>query len=248
MHAVSKGGSFLSTQLSEAIVRLREMILRGELAPGQRVAEAPVAERLGVSRTPVRQALPLLAQEGLLTEHETRGYVVRAFTPGDVLDAIDVRGVLEGVAARRVAERGASKGFIRELRACLHDGDVLLRKRRLESSDEAPYSDMNVRFHALILKEAGSQILAEALERNSRVPFAGPQALAFDKTNLERMYDVLFQAHRQHHAIVEALERGESGRAEALMREHANSPKESLNIAGFSVAPADVSRRVALVK
>ena len=67
----------MNTQLSQAIVRIREMILRGELGPGQRVAEAPLADLLGVSRTPVRQALPLLAQEGLLSEHETRGYVVR---------------------------------------------------------------------------------------------------------------------------------------------------------------------------
>jgi GntR family transcriptional regulator, vanillate catabolism transcriptional regulator len=238
----------LSTQLSEAIVRLREMILRGELVPGQRLAEAPIAEQLGMSRTPVRQALPMLAQEGLLIEHGTRGYVVRAFTPRDVLDAIDIRGVLEGIAARRVAELGVSKAFVRELRACLHAGDELLRKRRLEENDEAPYAEMNTRFHSLILREAGSVILSEALERNNRVPFAGPQALAFDRTNLERMYDVLFHAHRQHHAIVEALEHGESGRAEALMREHANSPKESLNLSGFHMAPADAMRRLAIAK
>jgi GntR family transcriptional regulator of vanillate catabolism len=224
------------------------MILRGELVPGQRVAEAPVAEQLGMSRTPVRQALPLLAQEGLLMEHETRGYVVRAFTPRDVLDAIDTRGVLEGLAARRVAERGASKAFIRELRASLHDGDVLLRKRHLEESDEAPYAEVNVRFHTLILQEAGSLILSNALQRNSRVPFAGPQALAFDRTNLEQMFDMIYHAHRQHHGIVDALEHGESGRAEALMREHANVAKESINLAGFNVTPADAARRVALVK
>ena len=65
--------------MSEAVVRLREMILNGKLAPGQRVAEAPLADLLGMSRTPVRQALALLAQEGLLVENETRGYLVRAF-------------------------------------------------------------------------------------------------------------------------------------------------------------------------
>jgi GntR family transcriptional regulator of vanillate catabolism len=57
------------------------MVLNGKLAPGQRVAEAPLADLLGVSRTPVRQALPVLALEGLLVENETRGYLVRAFTP-----------------------------------------------------------------------------------------------------------------------------------------------------------------------
>src|SRR6186713_2728487 len=153
----------ISSQLTETVVRIREMILRGKLAPGERVAEAPLAEELGMSRTPVRQALPLLAQEGLLAVHESRGYVVRAFTAGDVLDAIDIRGVLEGLAARRVAEHGATKPFLRKLHACLHDGDALLAKHRIAENDEAEYAEMNGRFHSLILEEAGSQILSEAL-------------------------------------------------------------------------------------
>ena len=218
----------MNTQLSQAIVRIREMILRGELAPGQRVAEAPLADRLGVSRTPVRQALPLLAQEGLLLEHETRGYVVRAFTQADIIDAIDLRAVLEGLAARRVAELGASKALLRELRACLEDGDAILSKRHVEETDEGLYADMNDRFHKLILTESRSALLAETLERNSRIPFAGPQALAFDKGNLDQMYDMLHYAHRQHHAIVEALERGQSARAEALMREHSRLAQRNL--------------------
>lgn len=238
----------LSGQLAQTVLRLREMILRGELMPGERVAEAPLASALGISRTPVRQALPLLAQEGLLTAHGARGYVVRGFTASDIIDAIDLRGVLEGLAARRVAEQGASKIFLRELRGCLEDGDSILAKRRIAESDEAFYAEMNARFHALILQEAGSAILSEALERNGRIPFAGPQALAFDRTNLERMYDMLHYAHRQHHAIVEALERGESGRAEALMREHSNAVKESINMAEFGVAAGDSARRMALVR
>jgi GntR family transcriptional regulator, vanillate catabolism transcriptional regulator len=238
----------MNTQLSQAIVRIREMILRGEIAPGQRVAEAPLADRLGVSRTPVRQALPLLAQEGLLLEHETRGYVVRAFTSADIIDAIDLRAVLEGLAARRVAELGASKALLRELRECLEDGDAILGKRRVEEADEGLYADMNDRFHKLILKESRSALLAETLERNSRIPFAGAQALAFDRGNLDQMYDMLNYAHRQHHAIVEALERGQSARAEALMREHANSAKESINAAALPVAATDTAARLTLAR
>ena len=83
------------------------MILRGDLAPGERLAELALAERLGVSRTPIRQALPALAREGLLAAAGRRGYVVRSFSPQDVVDAIETRGLLEGLAARRVAERGA---------------------------------------------------------------------------------------------------------------------------------------------
>ncbi len=233
----------MSAQLARAVVGIREMILRGRLAPGQRVAEAPLAGSLGMSRTPVRQALPLLAQEGLLAVHETRGYVVRSFTGADIGDAIDVRAVLEGLAARRIAERGASKTFLRELRACLEDGDVIFRKRRLEESDEGAYAEMNARFHALVLAEAASPILAESLERVGRIPFAGPQAVAFDRARLEEMYDMLQYAHRQHHGIVDALERGQGARAEALMREHAGVVKDSLNVANHSVARAETHFR-----
>jgi GntR family transcriptional regulator, vanillate catabolism transcriptional regulator len=238
----------MSTQMAEAVVRLREMILNGKLAPAQRVAEAPLAELLGVSRTPVRQALPLLAQEGLLVENETRGYLVRAFTSEEITDAIDVRGALEALAAQRVAERGVSKALARELRSCLDDGDALLAKRRIDEGDEAHYAAMNSRFHGLIMSAAGSAILAAAMERNSRVPFAGPQALAFDRTQLDRMYDRLHYAHRQHHAIVDAIEAGQAGRADSLVREHAHGVKESLNLVGFHVASADAVKRFTVVR
>jgi GntR family transcriptional regulator of vanillate catabolism len=238
----------MSTQLAGAVVRLREMILNGRLAPGQRVAEAPLADMLGVSRTPVRQALPLLAQEGLLVMNETRGYVVRAFTPAEISDAIDVRGALEALAGRRIAERGVSKALSRDLRRCLEDGDLLLARRRIEEDDGADYAEMNARFHRLILEAADSAILAAALERNNHVPFAGPQALAFDGTQLDRMYDHLHYAHRQHHAIVGALESGQTGRVEALLREHAHGVKESLNLVGFHLASSEAVRRFALVR
>jgi GntR family transcriptional regulator of vanillate catabolism len=235
----------MSTQMSEAVVRLREMILNGKLAPGQRVAEAPLADLLGVSRTPVRQALPLLAQEGLLVENETRGYLVRAFTGSEIADAIDVRGALEALAVQRVAERGVPKALARDLHRCLEDGDALLAKRRLEESDEAHYAEMNQRFHRLILQAADSAIITAAMERIARVPFAGPQALAFDRTRLDQMYDRLHYAHRQHHSIVDALESGQPGRADALMREHAHGVKESLNLVSFHAASGDAVMRIA---
>jgi GntR family transcriptional regulator of vanillate catabolism len=226
----------MNTQQTRALVRIREMILQGKLHAGQRVAEAPLAQQLGMSRTPVRQALPVLAQEGLLVELQTRGYVVKEISTTDIVDAIDIRGVLEGLAARRVAERGASQAFCDALHQCLEDGDRIFRKGHIQESDEALYADMNARFHDLIVRESRSPMIEQALERNNRIPFVGPQALAFDKTGLDRMYDGLLYAHRQHHFIVAALERGESARVEALMREHANPVKESLNLPGVRAA------------
>ena len=209
------------------------MILRGKLTPGQRLAEAPLAEMLGMSRTPVRQALPVLAREGLLQEHQTRGYIVRGFSTGDIHDALDVRGALEGLAARRVAEGGASRALIGALRQVLADGDRILSKGHIEESDDALYADMNGRLHGLIVQEARSPIIGQALERVAHVPFAAPDALAFDKTSLDFMYHQLVYAHRQHHHIVNALERGEGARVDALMREHVNPVKENLNLPGI---------------
>ncbi len=237
----------MNNQQTRALVRIREMILQGKLSAGQRVAEAPLAERLGMSRTPIRQALPVLAQEGLLVEHAARGYVVKEISTADIIDAIDLRGLIEGLAARRVAERGAPRALCSALRLCLTDGDRIFSKGHIEASDEALYADMNARFHDLIVREAHSPMIEQTLARNARIPFVGPQTLAFDNTNLDRMYDMLLYAHRQHHYIAEAIERGEGARVEALMREHANPVKDSLNLPGIRGAQRPSNPPLAVV-
>jgi GntR family transcriptional regulator of vanillate catabolism len=215
---------------SRVIVKIREMILHGEMAPGERVREVELAAKLGVSRTPVRESLPILAQEGLLAELDTRGFVVRAFTPQEIMDAIDVRGVLEGLAARMLAEQGPSRRVIQSLHECLREGDAIFGKGHLLESDEARYGDMNKLFHSLIVQGTASKVVADALERNGHIPFASAHAIAFDKIDLPRMYSHLLYSHRQHHAIVQALENGQSARADALMVEHAHLAKESINL------------------
>jgi GntR family transcriptional regulator, vanillate catabolism transcriptional regulator len=215
---------------SRVIVKIREMILQGGLPPGDRVREVELASKLGVSRTPVRESLPTLAQEGLLIQLDTGGFVVRAFTPQEIMDAIDVRGVLEGLAARMLAEQGPPRRLIHSLHECLHEGDEIFTKGHLLPSDEARYGDMNTQFHGLIVHGAGSKVVAEAIERNGRIPFAAAHAIAFDHVDLPRMYESLKYYHRQHHAIVQALENGEGARVAALMFEHASGAKESINM------------------
>ena len=226
----------MTTQQARVTVQLREMILRGELTPGERVTEIDIARRLGVSRTPVRQALPALAEEGLLTLAGARGYRVRGFTVREVIDAIDVRGLVEGMAARLVAERGASRGLLRDLHACLDDGDAIFAEDVYADGDESRYADMNARFHALLVAAAGSAVIADAIAFNDRVPFSAAKSFAFDKANRAANFAILRYAHRQHHAIVQALENGEGARVEALLREHTHPVKESLN---FLNDPAD---------
>ncbi len=214
-------------QQSTVTVRLREMILRGDLLPGERMKEAELATRLGVSRTPVRQALPALAQEGLLVPAGKRGYSVRAFTMQHSLDALKLRSVLEGVAARTVAERGVSSPFLARLKACLAEGDLLFAGHRFRDDDELRYGQMNERFHDLIIEEAGVPLLSTLIDRCNVVPFTAPLSVAFSSTSKEKMFDLLFYAHRQHHAIVGAIEARHGDRAEFLFREHAHTQLES---------------------
>src|SRR6476646_5354933 len=85
------------SQAVKAQLRLRELILAGELPPGSRIAELAIVERLGVSRTPIREALMRLGQEGLIEALPGGGYAVRSFTEDDVADAIELRGTVEGL-------------------------------------------------------------------------------------------------------------------------------------------------------
>ena len=89
-------------------LRLRELILGGELKPGARIAELTLVERLNASRTPIRMALVRLQEEGLLEALPHGGYAVKDFSEADIHDAIELRGTLEGLCARLAAERGVT--------------------------------------------------------------------------------------------------------------------------------------------
>src|SRR5690606_34418629 len=149
--------------------------------------------------TPVRQALPALALEGLLVPAGKRGYAVRAFTMEHSLEALRLRSVLEGVAARTVAERGASAETLVQLKACLAEGDALFIGRQLQDDDEMRYAQMNERFHHLIVEEAGVSLLNSLIDRCNVVPFTAPISIAFSSTSKEKMFELLFYAQRQHH-------------------------------------------------
>src|SRR5690606_19998136 len=125
------------------LMQLRDLVLRGEFPPGGRLAEQQLAERLGASRTPVRAALVTLEQEGLVEANGTGGYLVRRFTMREVIDAIAVRGHLEGMAARLVAEHGMSRQLRLDLQGCLDEGDRLLQENPLGYESYAAYAAMN---------------------------------------------------------------------------------------------------------
>lgn len=202
------------------LMQLRDLILRGEFEPGVRLAEQQLAERLGASRTPVRAALATLQQEGLIAVNETGGYLVRAFTAAEVTDAIAVRGHLEGMAARLVAQHGVSRQLALELKACLDEGDAALAPKALKVQDYARYAAMNDRFHAAVLAASGNRALQRAVALNDKLPFAPASAMLPMQGKLQIDRDWMLYAHRQHHMLVDALTRGDGARAQALADEH----------------------------
>src|SRR6266567_4722071 len=100
MHLWKACKLMMDSQQSRVLVQLRDMILKGDFAPGERLAEIPLAESLDASRTPVKLALASLEYEGLIEPSPVGGYQMRRFTSREISDAIRVRGVVEGFAAR----------------------------------------------------------------------------------------------------------------------------------------------------
>jgi GntR family transcriptional regulator of vanillate catabolism len=185
------------------------------------MAEIPVAALLGVSRTPVRLAFRTLAQEGLLELAGKRGYVVRRFSEADVHAAIEVRGVLEGLAARQLAERGLPTAVRQDLQQSVAEGEALLGKGHLADGDIARWSALNLRFHEAIVHGPGSLVIADAIARNNHLPFASADAIALNRQAPAAEFQKLRVAQLQHQLVFDALQRGESARVEMLMREHA---------------------------
>jgi GntR family transcriptional regulator of vanillate catabolism len=217
---------------SRVAQRIRELIVEGVLPPGKRVAEAAIAERLGVSRTPVRSALPALASEGLLEPAGKRGYAVRNFTVEDSYKATEIRCVLEGYAARELAAREDRTPIVDALRESLREGDAIFAKGHVIKEDEEAYAQMNGRFHELIVGGARDPLLGELIQRVYSVPFVAPNIVASNRIPLDEIYPILMSGHRQHHSIVDAIEQGQPDLAESLMRGHSTPARRTLGLEG----------------
>src|SRR5690348_9959382 len=180
------------------------------------MSELPLVELLGVSRTPLRLALAELEHEGLLRGLPGGGYVVREFTQGDVRDAVELRGVLEGTAARFAAERGATA---RDLRA-LHGINETIGKLGHRADYEAfeHYVRLDESFHARLLEMAHSSRLERAVEGLVSLPVARPSACVLAEAEPPASRDIRIIADRHHDALVEAIERRLGGRSEKFAR------------------------------
>lgn len=192
------------------------------------MSELPLVDRLGVSRTPLRLALASLEHEGLVRGLEGGGYAVREFTKSDIRDAIELRGVLEGTAARFAAERGPARRDLQVLRTINTEIVGLVYRTDYESFER--YVDLNDRFHGKMLEIARSPMLERALEGILSLPFAAPGAFVLTEALLPESREILVIAHRHHWSLIEAVERREGARAESLAREHARLAHANLEI------------------
>jgi GntR family transcriptional regulator of vanillate catabolism len=219
-----EGGS----QAVKVQLKLREMVLAGELLAGARITELALVEKLGVSRTPIRAALIRLEQEGLLQQMPSGGFAVRKFSEADVADAIELRGTVEGLAARMAAERGTSEEGLELAHQCLDEIDLLLRESVLHEEAFSRYVDLNAQFHALLGGFCASPVIQRELERVGTLPFASPSGFVGVQANSPKARDMLIVAQDQHRQVIQAIAQREGARAEAVMREHSRLAQRNL--------------------
>lgn len=218
----------VASQAARAFIGLREAVLRGEFGRGERLSELPLVARLGMSRTPIRLALERLAHIGLLQSNATGGFIVREFTLAEVRDAIELRGVLEGTAARLAAERLNDPSELEALRRCCRRMDGI---DRLTGDLFGTYMDANEAFHGAMITLAKSAMLRRTLEQAKSLPFASPSAMVFPTSVLPNSDATLAIAQQHHRDIVDAIAHGHGTRAEAVAREHALLARRVIGVA-----------------
>ncbi|MDY8108883.1 GntR family transcriptional regulator [Fulvimarina sp. 2208YS6-2-32] len=194
----------LSLEISE---RLRQMIMEGELKAGEKVPEKALTERFGVSRTPVREAVKILAHDGLVELVQNRGAIVARQTAGELAELFPVIAALEGAAGELAAIRATIAEIARLARLC---ADLRLA---YEEADRPSYFEINQKIHTGILDAARNPTLSRQ-----------------HATLAQRVFRARYQANlsperwltatQEHEAIQAALEARDGKRLADLMREH----------------------------
>jgi len=192
--------------------RLRALILTGEYGPEERLIEEQLAERLGVSRTPVRQALTMLEAEGLVEIAPNRGATVCSFSIEDVWDIYDLRAVLEGHATRRATGR-IERGELERLRALTGEMEGLAGRFDDHEEEIRTLVTLNQEFHGTIVEASRNRRLQRLINRTVEIPLMFKAFFWY--TPRERAI-----SNHYHRQILEALEKGNADRAEITMREH----------------------------
>jgi len=189
---------------------LIDAILRGRLRPGDRIVETRIAQELGVSQTPVREALRDLELLGFVTSEPFRGTRVRAFTHEELVQIYPIRAAIEGVAARAAATRLTTEQLL-----ALEEQIDRMREAS-DLGDEAMAIEADIAFHRIIVEASGNRLLQQF----------------WTSLSLATTTFLTFSVHRRaieglaarHEPILEALQARDPDRAEAVMRRHIEEP------------------------
>lgn len=191
----------------EVADRVRSMIERGELASGERIPERELCDTFGVSRTPLREALKVLASEGLVELLPNRGARVKQLTYKMVKDTYDLMGALEGLSGELACQRISDEGV--DAICALHEEMlVYYRERR-----QAEYFRVNQQIHESLLNASGNEVLLEMYNNLS-------QRVKRVRYSKDMSEDYWQRAMQDHEEMVVALKQRDSKRLGQILRDH----------------------------
>lgn len=194
--------------LNQAVYdHVRDMVLSGALVPGEQINEIALAATLGVSRTPLREAIGQLVADGLVEDRPYRGKFVRLFSPKQIADLYEVRAVLESHAVR-LATPLLTAEQVERLREILHETE-----EALAAGDLAWYAEADRNFHETLASYCDNQTLIESLQR-----LASQIQIVRSVANHDP--EVVQRTALERPAVVAALEARDAERAAELMRQH----------------------------
>ena len=199
-----------------AYEHVKERILTGVYPGGELLSEGEVADAVGVSRTPVREAFLLLEAEGLMRLYPKRGALIVPVSPDEIEDVMDTRLLVERHAALRVAQRPPA-GFAARL-----DEILATQRAALDAGDQAAFVEADRDFHRTIVESAGNAILARLYDQlRDRLRRMSATAIAREPAVAERFWT-------EHHAIADALGRGDGEGAGVLLARHLEGARGAL--------------------
>ncbi|MEO0485876.1 MAG: GntR family transcriptional regulator [Pseudomonadota bacterium] len=245
---------------TELATRIRNDIIHGQYAEGERLSESHLCKTHDVSRTPVRLALRLLEREGVVRRGDGRGYVIQTPTIEGVKQAVQVRGHLESLGARLMAQAPDRHAHLPAMAEAIDIIEAAIDGGTLDEGVIRGMQAANRTFHATILGACGNDYIGFTCQQISHLPMLAAGSMVFDRSvsetpeQLERGLFRLRLGNAQHRVIHAAIADGDCVRAEGMMREHANTMIEyietfekrdgSLTVAdlvAYSAAGADLS-------
>ena len=198
---------------------LRQAIITGEFAPGERLMEIALANRLGVSRTPVREAIRKLELEGLVKIIPNKGAYVTGITPKDVQDIYMIRSMLEGMCARWATEH-ITPEQIEQLEEIVLLSEFHLKK---DKDKVVQVSDLDGKFHHVLYEASNSRIMEHTLSDFHKYVKMARMLSVGAKNRAEKSIE-------EHKAILEAIKKGDADEAERLANLHIMHVMENLHI------------------